>query len=306
MLDRVALQIEKEQMIKRRVKGAMVYPTIVLIFATLTLNGMLLFLVPIFTKIFAQLGGQLPTLTQYVVKVSDLLRGAWFVIFPGFGLVDLRRHPLQADRARAPALGPHTDPPAAADRADRPQDHDRPLLADDVDPRRRRRRHHQGARDHRPDLGQLGLRRGARSRRRQRVHEGSPISQPLIENPVFPPMVSQMIKVGEETGELDKMLSKIADFYEDEVDAAIATLSSIVEPVMMIAVGAGRRRDRDLDVPADVQDAQARALTTTGQDTDGRTERRRRRRTPDDDDERTTTTLALGRFNIRVDEGRVT
>ena len=71
---------------------------------------------------------------------------------------------------------------------------------------------------------------------RARVHEGVPIAQPLLENPVFPPMVSQMVKIGEETGELEKMLSKIADFYEDEVDASIQTLTSIVEPIMMIGV----------------------------------------------------------------------
>jgi type IV pilus assembly protein PilC len=62
-----------------------------------------------------------------------------------------------------------------------------------------------------------------------------PIAQPLIENPVFPPMVSQMVKIGEETGELEKMLAKIADFYEDEVDAAIGPLTAIIEPLMMIA-----------------------------------------------------------------------
>ncbi|MCW2975271.1 MAG: type secretion system protein, partial [Actinomycetia bacterium] len=72
---------------------------------------------------------------------------------------------------------------------------------------------------------------------KQRVHEGVPISQPLVENDVFPPMVSQMIKVGEETGELDQMLGKIADFYEEEVDASIETLTSIIEPIMMIGVG---------------------------------------------------------------------
>ena len=72
---------------------------------------------------------------------------------------------------------------------------------------------------------------------RQKVHQGVPIAQPLIENPVFPPMVSQMVKIGEETGELEKMLSKIADFYEDEVDAAIQSLTSIIEPIMMIGVG---------------------------------------------------------------------
>jgi type IV pilus assembly protein PilC len=72
---------------------------------------------------------------------------------------------------------------------------------------------------------------------RQTVHQGVPIAQPLIENPVFPPMVSQMVKIGEETGELEKMLGKIADFYEDEVDTAISSLTAIIEPLMMIGVG---------------------------------------------------------------------
>jgi type IV pilus assembly protein PilC len=72
---------------------------------------------------------------------------------------------------------------------------------------------------------------------RQKVGEGVPIAQPLIENPVFPAMVSQMVKIGEETGELEKMLGKIADFYEDEVDASVTALTSIVEPIMMIGVG---------------------------------------------------------------------
>jgi type IV pilus assembly protein PilC len=64
-----------------------------------------------------------------------------------------------------------------------------------------------------------------------------PIAQPLVDNPVFPPLVSQMVRVGEETGELEKMLEKIADFYEDEVDTSIAALTSIVEPLMMMGVG---------------------------------------------------------------------
>src|SRR3954470_7246541 len=82
VLDRVAFQIEKAEGIRRRVKGAMVYPTMVLIFATLVLMGMLMFLVPVFVNIFKQLGGQLPTLTQYVVTVSDFLRHDWFILFP--------------------------------------------------------------------------------------------------------------------------------------------------------------------------------------------------------------------------------
>ena len=75
------------------------------------------------------------------------------------------------------------------------------------------------------------------ARLRMRVQEGATIAQPLVESGIFPPMVSQMVKIGEESGELEKMLGKVADFYEDEVDASIQALTSIIEPLMMIGVG---------------------------------------------------------------------
>ena len=88
VLDRMAFQIERETKLKRRVKGAMMYPTMVLIFATLVLTGMLLFLVPFFTKVFATLGGKLPTLTQYVVALSNFIKSDWWlIIFVSFGTV---------------------------------------------------------------------------------------------------------------------------------------------------------------------------------------------------------------------------
>ncbi|MDX6505271.1 MAG: type pilus assembly protein PilC, partial [Gaiellaceae bacterium] len=83
VLDRVAIQIEKSAAIKRRVKGAMIYPTMVLVFAFIVLTGMLLFLVPVFVGVFTQFGGKLPALTQYVVDGSNVLKGYWFIIFPG-------------------------------------------------------------------------------------------------------------------------------------------------------------------------------------------------------------------------------
>src|SRR5919199_6120981 len=89
VLDRVAVQIEKETSIKRRVKGAMIYPSIVLSFAFVVLNAMLLFVIPVFTKMFDQLGGQLPMLTRFMVAASDLLRARWFLIFPSMGLAVL-------------------------------------------------------------------------------------------------------------------------------------------------------------------------------------------------------------------------
>ena len=87
------------------------------------------------------------------------------------------------------------------------------------------------------DGRQLGDRAARSTTCASRVQEGVPISQPLADDPAFPPMVSQMVKIGEETGELDKMLGKIADFYEDEVDTSIQSLTSIIEPIMMIGVG---------------------------------------------------------------------
>jgi type IV pilus assembly protein PilC len=237
VLDRVAMQIEKEQQIKRRVKGAMVYPTIVLIFATLVLIGMLMFLVPIFVKIFAQLNGQLPTLTQYVLVASNLLRNDWFIIFPlGGGLVFgfLRGKKTQRGveiwdtvRLRLPLKIGDTIRKITMARFSRTLS---TLVAAGVDIIRALEITGQACGNYVVSEALVDV--------RNRVREGSSIAQPLIDNPVFPPMVSQMVRIGEETGELEKMLSKIADFYEDEVDASISSLTSIIEPLMMIAVGA--------------------------------------------------------------------
>ena len=149
VLDRVAYQIEKSTQIKRRVKGAMLYPTMVLVFATLVLTGLLMFLVPVFVKIFGQLGGQLPTLTQYVVDVSDLLRQKYYIIFPRFGRADLRPAQVQEDRRGPQEVGPDQAEDPDEDRLRRPQGDDGALLAHALDSHRRGRRHHPGPRDHR-------------------------------------------------------------------------------------------------------------------------------------------------------------
>jgi type IV pilus assembly protein PilC len=236
VLDRVAVQLEKEQAIKRRVKGAMVYPTIVFVFAVVVLNGMLLFLVPIFSDIFAQLNGQLPLLTQQVVKASDALRSAWFVIFPALGLLvagflrgkrtERGRQIWDSTRLRFPLqIGPTIRKIVMARFARSLAT----LVAAGVDIIK--------AIEITAHTSGNWVIENALLEAKQRIHEGAPVSQPLVESSAFPPMVSQMIKVGEETGELETMLAKIADFYEEEVDAAVATLTSIIEPVMMIGVG---------------------------------------------------------------------
>jgi type IV pilus assembly protein PilC len=236
VLDRVAFQIEKATQIKRRVKGAMLYPTMVLIFATLVLCGMLMFLVPVFVKIFKQLGGQLPTLTQYVVTVSDLLRNDWYIIFPLliatiFGVrkykkTEQGRKVWDRIKLKIPMKIGDVVLKVTMARFSRTLS---TLVAAGVDIIQ--------ALEITGHTSGNWVVEDALASVRTKVHEGVPIAQPLVENPIFPPMVSQMVKIGEETGELEKMLSKIADFYEDEVDAAISTLTSIIEPLMMIAVG---------------------------------------------------------------------
>ena len=236
VLDRVAYQIEKETAIKRRVKGAMIYPMVVITFATLVLVGMLMFIVPIFVNIFKGLGGSLPTLTQWVMNASNLLRHDWFIIFPLvaaiiFGLryakgTEPGRRVWDRFRLRVPMKIGDTVRKVSMARFSRTL---ATLVGAGVDIVKA--------------LEITGTTSGnwviedALREVRERVQEGIPIAQPLSQNEAFPPMVSQMVRIGEESGELEKMLGKIADFYEDEVDAAVAALTSIIEPLMMIGVG---------------------------------------------------------------------
>ncbi len=236
VLDRVAFQIEKETAIKRRVKGAMIYPTMVLIFATLVLVGMLLFLVPVFVKIFEQLGGDLPMLTQWVLNASNFIKATWFVLIPGtiigiFGLkkflkTDTGRKRWDRIKLKLPMKIGDVVLKVTMARFSRTLS---TLVAAGVDIIKALEITGQTAGNWVVEESLAGV--------RVKVGEGVPIAQPLIENPVFPAMVSQMVKIGEETGELEKMLGKIADFYEEEVDASIQSLTSIVEPIMMLGVG---------------------------------------------------------------------
>ena len=236
VLDRVAIQIEKENKIKRRVKGAMVYPTVVFTFATLVLIAMLMFIVPIFAKIFADLGGQLPVLTRIVVHASDLLRDRWFIIFPLiigtiFGIrrykrTESGRQVWDRIKLRIPLRIGEVVLKVTMARLLRTL---ATLVAAGVDIIK--------ALEIAGSTAGNTVIESAMSDVRTRVQEGVPIARPLTDNPIFPPMVSQMVKIGEETGELEAMLDKIADFYEDEVDSSIQSLTSIIEPLMMVGVG---------------------------------------------------------------------
>ncbi|MEO5632269.1 type II secretion system F family protein [Gaiella sp.] len=246
VLDRVAVQIEKEQMIKRRIRGAMIYPSVVVVFATLVMMGMLMFLVPVFVKIFDQLGGDLPILTQYVLKASNALRHPWFpgvpipgVVFVvtgfGLGLWSFRKWKgTESGRARWDAFKLHIPMQigtvvlkVSMARWSRTL---ATLIASGVDIMR--------ALEITAQTSGNWVVENETAALRLRVEEGAAIATPLIESDIFPPMISQMVKIGEETGELEKMLSKVADFYEDEVDASVQALTSIIEPMMMVGVGA--------------------------------------------------------------------
>jgi type IV pilus assembly protein PilC len=237
VLDRAATQIEKDNKLRRRVKGALVYPSVVITFASLVLTFMLLFIVPVFAKIFEDLNGELPKPTQFVMGMSNMLRHWWFIIFPLLiGLVFAFRRWKQSESGRQiwdrfklkipMKIGAVVHKVALA-RVSRTL---ATLIAAGVDIIKA--------------LEITGATAGnwvveqSLENVKNRVHEGAPISQPLSEDPTFPAMVGHMVKVGEETGELDKMLGKVADFYEDEVDTAIQSLTSIIEPLLMIGVGA--------------------------------------------------------------------
>jgi len=237
VLDRVAVQIEKQEAIRRRVKGAMIYPTLVLVFATCILIAMMLFLIPIFVKIFASLHGNLPLLTQIVIHVSNAIRGYYYVIIPlmvampfafrSWKRTDSGRKKWDRFLLRIPMKIGETARKVAMARFSRTL---ATLVAAGVDIIKALEITGQAAGNWVVESALVKV--------RESIHAGEGLSEPLAAAEVFPPMVAQMMRIGEESGELQKMLDKIADFYEDEVDAAVASLTTIIEPLMMIFVGA--------------------------------------------------------------------
>jgi type IV pilus assembly protein PilC len=237
VLNRLAQQLEKDDSIRRAVKSAMVYPILIASFAIVVLMGMVLFLIPIFAGMYNDLGGKLPALTRVMVSLSNVVKGDWFIVFPGiigviWGIRYLKRTPQGTanwDRAKLHipmGIGEIIRKLAVA-RFSRTLG---TLITSGV-----------------PILQALEITgqasgntviENAMTNVQTSVKEGQSITAPLEKASVFPAMVTQMIAVGEETGSLDAMLGKIADFYEDEVNASVKALTSILEPIMMVGVGA--------------------------------------------------------------------
>ena len=233
---RLATQLEKQDSLRRSIKSAMTYPILIACFAIMVMIGMLLFIIPIFANMYKDLGGQLPSLTRLMMNVSNMLKGYWFIIFPViilmvWALVRLKnteqgRRAWDRFKLSLPMkLGPIIQKIAVA-RFSRTF---ATLVGSGV-----------------PILQAIDI-TGKTSGNtvieeamvdvKESVRCGEPIAKPLMRVSVFPPMVTHMISIGEETGALDSMLNKIADFYEDEVDAAVKSLTSIIEPIMMMFVG---------------------------------------------------------------------
>jgi type IV pilus assembly protein PilC len=236
-LERTADQLEKDDSLRRQVKGAMAYPAVVLSFAGLVLIGLIAFIVPVFVGVFKDFGGELPMITKVTVAMSHAVTSQWYLLIAGavgivYGVKKWKASPTgrrQWDRLRLriPAKIGVTVQKICLARWSRTfsalYSAGVPIMqAIEV-------------------TGQTGgntVLEEAMAAVIESVKSGGSIAAPLKDAPIFPPMVAQMIAVGEETGNLDTMLSKVADFYEDEVAAAIKALTSILEPVMIVLVGA--------------------------------------------------------------------
>jgi type IV pilus assembly protein PilC len=233
---RVADMLEKQDSLRRQVRAAMAYPIMIGGFSVCVLLALVAFLIPVFEDVFKDFGGELPTITKFSVGLSHLVTGQWYLLIAGtagliFGFRAWKksswgRPQWDAFKLRIPAKIGEVIHKIALARWSR-------TFAGLV---------HAGV----PILqaieitgqtaGNTGLER-AMEDVRESVKRGGTIAEPLRHSSAFPTMVAHMVGVGEETGNLDGMLSKIADFYEDEVAAAIKALTSILEPVMIIMVG---------------------------------------------------------------------
>jgi type IV pilus assembly protein PilC len=235
ILLRLAVFLEKADALKRKIKGAMIYPGVILTVAIGAVSVLLMFVIPTFQEMFESAGIALPGPTQFVIFLSESLQSRWYVfVLAIVGSVVLIRQyyktpggELNIDRIllHLPILGP-LQRKAAIARFTRTLG---TLVASGV-----------SILD--------GLEITARTSGNRVLHDaimesrssiagGETISEPLKKSGVFPPMVVQMINVGEQTGGLDEMLTKIADFYDEEVDAAVEALLSAMEPIMIVFLG---------------------------------------------------------------------
>lgn len=235
-LIRVADQLQKDAALRRMIKAAMVYPTMVIIFAVGVMMALVAFLVPVFASVFKQFGGRLPALTQVSVTASHIVTGYWWLlIFGTVGVIfafikwkktTIGRKQWDRFRLRVPmkigtivqqvAVARWSRTLASLTGAGVPL-----LQALEITGR----------------TGGNVVVEESMDSVIQSVKRGGTIAAPLAQAPIFPAMVTHMVGVGEETGALDAMLDRVAEFYEEQVEASVKALTSILEPIMIIVIG---------------------------------------------------------------------
>lgn len=235
VLIKVAEHFEKDMALKSRIKSAMTYPIVMFIMSMLIVFAMITFIVPVFVNMFAQLGGDLPLPTQMLVWASAGIRSFWWAMIGAvFGIRYLIKNYKKTSQGRLvfdrlklrlPVFGQLNTKLAVA-RFTRTFG---TLVASGVPIL-------QGLEIVSETAGNEIIAQAVRATRAS-IKEGETIAKPLSQSPIFPPMVVQMISVGEETGALDVMLAKIADFYDEEVAAMVESLTSLIEPLMIAVMG---------------------------------------------------------------------
>jgi type IV pilus assembly protein PilC len=233
---RVADQLEKDAALRRQVRAAMIYPAIVITFAVTVLLALVAFLIPVFVGVFKQFPGKLPTLTQFMVNFSHVVTHQWYLLILFLvgsigGFIAMKRNQTARDKwdafkLRIPMKIGEVVQKVAIARWSRTLS---ALTSAGVPIM-------QAIEITGKTAGNAVIERSMGDVITS-VKAGGTIAAPLKDCSAFPPMVAQMVGVGEETGALDSMLGKIADFYDSEVEAAVKALTSIMEPVMIIFVG---------------------------------------------------------------------
>ena len=235
ILVRLAQFLEKLDALQRKVKGALTYPAVVGVVATGATIFMLMFIIPTFAKMFTDFGGELPLPTRIVIGISDFLRGYWWALgaavagaivgFKRYYATSSGRYTCDKLMLKVPVLGNVVRKGSVA-RFTRTLG---TLISSGVPIL-------QGLEITAKTAGNMVVEKAVMATR-ESISQGNTISEPLKECGVFPPMVTSMIAVGEQTGALDEMLDKIASFYDSEVDTAVEALTAIIEPVMIVIMG---------------------------------------------------------------------
>jgi type IV pilus assembly protein PilC len=235
VLDRLAMFLEKEQETKNKIKSAMTYPVVVFCFAMLMLLALLFFVLPKFKGIFETMGLDLPLTTRLMLNFSEYMRLYWYIALVGtvgsvilikiFARTQKGRYAIDAAKLKLPVFGDLLLK-SAVSRFARTFG---TLISSGVPVLR--------ALEIVADTSGNCVISETVIRARSSIKEGEKISTPLFGSKIFPVMVTQMIAVGEETGRLDQMLVKVANFYDDEVDATLKGLTSLIEPLMIVGLG---------------------------------------------------------------------